>query len=142
MFSEFTDLDTMLLITFILFAIGFLWHGPLFGKVWVKLSKIPATEIAKAKKKGFKGMWHLMALNFIGTFIMLYVLSGLISLLQITSPIQGAILGFWVWLGFFASTTILNSTLWEGKSWKLYSFNSIYWLVNLKIAGFLIVIWN
>ena len=142
MFNGIVNLGATLLITVILFIIGFLWYGPIFGKLWMRLSKIPAAEIAKAKKKGTKGMAKPMLLNFIGTFIMVYVLSGFLALLGINIPAQGALIGFWIWLGFFASTTLLGGVLWEGKSWSLFSLNGLYWLVTLKLAGFLAVLWN
>src|SRR5688572_15674164 len=142
MFNGIVNLGSTLLITVILFVIGFLWYGPLFGNLWLKLSKIPAADIAKAKKKGMKGMWKSMLLGFIGSFILTYVLTGFLVLLGVTSPIQGAMVGFWVWLGFFACTTLLNSVLWEGKPWSLYALNGLYWLVSLKVAAFLAVMWN
>lgn len=142
MFNGIVNIGSTFIITVILFVIGFLWYGPVFGNLWLKLSKIPAVEVAKARKKGMKGMWKSMLLNLIGTFIMVYVLAGLISLLGITSPAQGAVLGFWMWLGFFACTTLLGSVLWENKPWGLFALNGLYWLVELKLAGFLIVLWN
>ena len=142
MFNGIVNLGSTFLITIILFIIGFLWYGPIFGKLWLKLSKIPAADVAKAKKKGMKGMWKSMFLNFVGTFVMVYVLARLFSLLGVTVPLQGAVLGFWIWLGFFASTTLLGSVLWEGKPWGLFALNGLYWLVNLKLAGYLVVLWN
>ncbi len=133
---------SVLAITVVSFIFSFLWYGPLFGKLWLKLAKVPAIEVAKAKKKGMGGMGKQMLLGFIGTFILTYIFSGFISLLGIVDTVQGAILGFWIWLGFFASTTLLNGTLWEGKSWGLFFFNALYWLINLKMIGFLIVLWN
>lgn len=142
MFDSIVSFGSTFLITAILFVLGFLWYGPIFGKLWMKLSKIPAAEVAKAKKKGMSGMWKQMVLNFVGTFVMVYVLAGFISLLGITLPAQGAVIGFWIWLGFFACTTLLGGVLWEGKPWGLFALNGLYWLVNLKLAGFLIVLWN
>ncbi len=142
MFNGVVNLGSIFLITIILYIIGFLWYGPIFGKLWLKLSKVPAGEIAKAKKKGMKGMWKEMILNFVGTFVMTYVLACIIILLGTTSPLQGAIIGFWIWLGFFVSTTLLGGVLWEKKPWSLFALNGLYWLVTLKVAGFLIVLWN
>jgi hypothetical protein len=142
MLNGYVGFGSVLLITVILFVIGFLWYGPLFGKLWMKLSKISATEIAKSKKKGMNGMGKRMVLNFISTFIMVYVLAGLLSLIAVTVPVQGAVIGFWIWLGFFACTTLLGGVLWEGKPWGLYALNGLYWLVVLKLAGFLIVLWS
>ena len=135
MFGGFVSLGDV-----ILFFVGFLWYGPFFGRTWIKLSKIPAVEVAKAKKKGMKGMWKSMVLNFIGTFIMVYIIFGFVSLLGITSAMQGIVLGFWIWLGFFVCTTLLGSVLWEGKSWSLFAFNGLYWLVTLGLAGLLSIV--
>ncbi|MBM3232332.1 DUF1761 domain-containing protein [Candidatus Pacearchaeota archaeon] len=142
MFDGIVNFGSTALIAVILFIIGFLWYGPLFGKLWVKLSKIPAIEVAKAKKKGMSGMWKSIVLNLIGNFILVYVLTGVIVLLGVTSPMQGAIVGFWIWLGFFACTTLLNSVILEGKPWGLFALNGLYWLVCLKLAGFLTVVWS
>ena len=139
MFDSYVNFWTVLCVTIVSFILGFLWYGPLFGKHWVKLSRMPASEIAKAKKKG---MAKPALLNFIGTFVMVYVFASFISLLDIVNAIQGAVLGFWIWLAFFVCTTLLGGVLWEGKSWNLYVFNALYWLVNLKLIGFLIVVWS
>ncbi|MEK6792608.1 MAG: DUF1761 domain-containing protein [Nanoarchaeota archaeon] len=139
MFGSFVNVWTVLLVAVVSFVLGFLWYGPLFGKMWMKLSKVSAMHVAKSKKEG---MVKPAILNFIGTFVMVYVFAGFISLLDVVSAIQGAVLGFWIWLAFFASTTLLGGVLWEGKSWNLYVFNGLYWLVNLMLIGFLIVVWS
>ena len=137
MFGSSVNVLGVLIVAVISFILGFLWYGPLFGKQWLKLSKMPASEIAKAKSKS---MTKPMILNFIGTIIMVFVFAQIINLLGASSVGQGIVLGFWMWLGFFASTTILYGTLWEGKSWGLYVLNGLYWLVNLMVSGALIVI--
>ncbi len=125
--------------TVVSFIIGFLWYGPLFGKQWLKLSKISAADIAKGKQKG---MAKPMILNFVGTLIMAFVFAQLINIIGISSVGQAAVLGFWIWLGFFACATLLGSVLWEGKSWSLFVLNGLYWLVSLKVMGILLFIWS
>ncbi len=125
--------------TVVSFIIGFLWYGPVFGKHWIKLSKMSASDIAKAKQRG---MAKPATLNFIGTLIMAFVLANLLNLIGVSTSGQGAVLGFWIWLGFFASTTILGSVLWDNKSWGLFVLNGLYWLVNLMISGALLVMWT
>jgi len=142
MFGGDVNTGAVLAVTVVSFIFSFLWYGPLFGKLWVKLSKIPAIEVAKAKKKGMKGMWRSMVLGFFGTFVMAYIFSEFISLLGMIDVLQAAVLGFWIWLAFFACTTLLNATLWEGKSWSLFAFNAFYWIINLMLIGILIVVWG
>ncbi len=126
------------IVAILLFVIGFLWYGPLFGKNWIKLSKIPASEIAKAKQKS---MARPMILNFIGNLIMVFVLANFIKILGVSVVAQGMILGFWIWIGFFASTTLLGNVLWENKPWGLFVLNGLYWLIELMVASAILAVW-
>ena len=126
-------------VSVIVFVIGWLWYGPLFGKMWMKLSGISAADIAKAKKKGMTGK---LVLNFIGTFVSAFVFSKILVSVGASSAVAGAVMGFWVWLGFFAATTLLGSVLWESKPWGLFVLNGLYWLVNLIVMGALLVAWG
>jgi len=139
MFGLEINLLAIFVVTLISFALGLLWFGPLFGKHWIKLSKIPASEIAKAKQKS---MTKPMILNLIGNLITAYILSNFINILGISVAIQGIILGFWIWLGFLACTTLLNSVLWDGKPWDLFVLNGLYWLVDLMLAGLILAVWR
>ena len=137
MFSDIVNLLSVLCVAIVSFILGFLWYGPLFGKQLIKLSKVSAQSISKSKKKG---MFKPALLNFIGTLIMVYVFAGFISLFEVINPLQGAVLGFWIWLAFFASTTLLGDVLWGGKPWELFVLNGFYWLVNLMLSGLLLVV--
>ncbi len=121
-----------------LFIIGWLWYGPIFGKTWMRLNKIGAKEMAVAKKKSMLGM---MFMNFIGTLIMVCVLSNLMLNVGAGGVSEALQLAFWVWLGFFASTTLLGSVLWDNKPWGLFFLNGAYWLVSLEVAALILVWW-
>ncbi len=138
MFGTEINFFSILITSIVLFVIGFLWYGLLFGKQWLKLSKIPALEIAKSKHKG---MVKPSTFNFIGNIVLVYVLANFVNLFGISSVGQGAILGFWIWLGFFASTTLLGSVLWENKPWSLFALNGLYWLIELMVACAILAIW-
>lgn len=45
--------------------------------------------------------------------------------------------GFWNWLGFIAPV-MLGMVIWEGKSWKLWSLQSGYYLVSLIVQGIIL----
>ena len=112
------------------FVVGMLWYSPaLFGNLWAKLSKV---DIKKSKNKSSVGV--SMLLGFISTLILASVFQYLIVLLKYSGLAAGATLGFWLWLGFLA-TSLLGGVLWEGKPWGLYILNSVYWLVNLLVIG-------
>ena len=112
------------------FVVGMLWYSPaLFGNLWAKLSKV---DIKKSKNKSSVGV--SMLLGFISTLILASVFQYLIVLLKYSGLAAGATLGFWLWLGFLA-TSLLGGVLWEGKPWGLYILNSAHWLVNLLVIG-------
>ena len=117
--------------------IGFLWYGPLFGKVWIKLSTISPKQMKEMKKKSI-GKSYFLA--FLGILLMSYILSLLVSYFSATTFEQGAWLGFLLWAGFFV-TSKLQMMLWEGKPFKLYLLNVIQDLFVLVIIGGVLAIW-
>ncbi len=125
--------------TVISFVIGMLWYMPLFGNVWRREMKITDKEMRMAKEKG---MAVPMILNLIGTFVMAFVVAIFVGWLNLSSFADGAVLGFWIWLGFFAATTLLGSVIWEMKSWTLFFINAAYWLVNLIVVGGILAVWR
>jgi len=120
------------------FVIGFLWHGPLFGKVWMNLSGITQAQMEEAKAKGMGAMAPQMACAFIQQLVVAAVLAHLITALGIADPVAAATLAFLLWLGFIA-TTLLNQVLWENKSLNLYLFGIVYHLVSLIVMAVIIV---
>ncbi|MBI3341789.1 DUF1761 domain-containing protein, partial [Candidatus Curtissbacteria bacterium] len=95
--------------------------------------------IEKAKKAGM--MPKQMAIAALGALVMSYVLAHFVQLGTNATAVDGAMVGFWIWLGFIATTT-LSSVLWERKSWNLYLLNNGYYLVLLLINGALLTVWK
>ncbi len=103
---------------------GALWHGPLFGRLWMKLAKV--TEL-KGAARGY-------GLNALTTLVMSYILAHFMAYAQATTVLAGIQTAFWLWLGFIATVT-LGPVLWEGKPLKLYLFNNAYNLLGLAVMG-------
>jgi hypothetical protein len=108
-------------------ALGFLWYGPLFGKVWMKHSGIHMPE----HKPGLAEMMGPVGLSLIGAVLASYMLSVIGG---------GWRAAAWLWLGFVVPV-YLNFKGWEGKSWPFVFVNAGYWLVYLLIAGAVIGNW-
>lgn len=109
--------------------VGFLWYGPLFGKIWMRLSEI-TPDPAKAKEMGLSYF-----LTFIGSLAMSYILSQFMVVVGAYSDVaRGLMVGFLSWLGFVAPVT-LGTVLWEGKSWRLWILNNGHYLVALLVMG-------
>lgn len=120
------------------FIIGFLWHGPVFGKVWLQLMNISAQELEAGKKEMGKKMPYVMLAALVQQFITAAVMGLLIQALGITSFVGAVTLAFWIWLGFVA-TVLLNGVLWEKRSINLYLFNIAYHFVILAAMAKVLV---
>lgn len=123
-------------------VLGFLWYGPLFGKQWMALMAFTPEKMKEMKAKGMGKSYALLAL---GSLLMSYVTGHALifasSYLQITGVAAGLMVGFWNWIGFVAPVT-MGTFLWEGKSWKLWFLNAIYYLVALCIMGVILALWR
>lgn len=114
-------------------VLGFLWYSPiLFGKEWMDLS-----GIAKSAKKN---MVLGYILSFAASFVGAFVLKQFIDLFYIVNFFDAIQLGFWIWLGFVA-TTMINSIAFEGKSWKLFVINAGYQLGAILLMSWILSYW-
>lgn len=119
-------------------VLGGLWYSPLlFGKAWMKLSGFTEKDMEKAKQKG---MFLSYFFNFVSILVMAYVLSHFVDYAGATDWRGGLQAGFWIWLGFVA-TVMLGMVLWEGKPFRLYLINVLYWLVALLGMGAILAVW-
>lgn len=119
-------------------GIGFLWYGPLFGKLWMQMAGLDDKKLQKAKQKG---MAKTIAVASISTLVMSYILAHFVDYVEAKTIADGAVLGFWLWLGFFA-TTQLGIVLWEGKPIKLYLINTFHYLVALIVMAAILAVWG
>jgi hypothetical protein len=117
--------------------VGFLWYGPLFGNLWIKLSGWTPKQVALGKKQNMTGR-YITAL--IGSFVMAVVLDILYASMGVDIAILGLAFGFLIWVGLMLTLT-LSSVLWEGKSVKLYMLNNAYNLVNILVMSAIVASW-
>ncbi len=122
------------------YVLGFLWHGPLFGEIWMKWSGISQKEVEELKKKGLAGMWKSMLGALFIAGIMSYIMAHFVDYTGATTVFEGMQTGFWIWLGFVV-TVQLNSVLWEKKPFKLYVLNTGYQFVSLLMMGAILAAW-
>lgn len=125
------------------FIIGFLWYSVFFMKPWMKemgLEKLTP----KQRKEGMKEMPKSMAINFVTLLITAWVLNYVIvfagAFYKVTGVQAGVQSAVWIWLGFFA-TTLVNTVIWEKKSWKLYGINVSHHLAGLLAMGAILGAW-
>jgi hypothetical protein len=123
------------------FVIGFLFHGPVAGKLWMKLANIHPTGNEK-----FKDMIPQMLWNLLVQFITAFVLAAII-LFASTSPYlsgnqfwKGVILAIWLWLGFLVTSSSIE-VIWMGRNYKLWLFEVVSSFVVMVTMGAIIAGW-
>ena len=72
---------------------------------------------------------------------MAFVLAVLISYTGVSTMLQGAILGFLVWIGFLA-TLGLTSQIYSMKPWSIYLIDAGYQLVYSMVMGVILAAWR
>lgn len=116
-------------------VLGALWYSPvLFGKQWMKLSKVKMNaEMKKKAKFSYIGM-------FVGSIITALILSAVVDYANAATFLEGLLIGVLVWFGFVATTQI-GAVLWEGKPKALFLLNTAFSLVNYAIVGGIVAVW-
>jgi hypothetical protein len=128
------------------FALGSIWYGPLFGKVWSKAmgfagdAKPTGAEIAKGS-----------VLNVIGAFLMAFVLAHDVAIWRPSTwnalgtddaaHVYGFFAGLFVWLGYIVPM-LLNGVAFERKSWKVFGIGAAYQFLSLQIMGMILSYWR
>lgn len=116
-------------------VLGYVWYGPLFAKAWMKEIGKTEAEIRKNAKPSMYGF------TFVGALVTAYVLAHFVYYAGATTAANGALTGFWAWLGFVA-TSMLSIKIFENRSWNLYAINTGYYLVMFIIMGIILAVWQ
>jgi hypothetical protein len=123
------------------FVFGFLFHGPLFGKLWMKLANIHPTG-----KEKLSDMIPQLIWNFIVNLVTAFVMGGILwAVFQSPSMgdktwYRGAIMGVWLWLGFLVTSSSIE-VIWMGRSLKLWLFETGCSLVIMASMGAILAGW-
>lgn len=119
------------------FIIGFLFHGPVLGKTWMRLANIHPTGNEK-----LKDMAPQMVKNFLMNVVCAYVLSlfyvfASTSLIMSSSVLTGILVAFLIWIGFIFTSSSMD-VIWMGKSYKLWLFELFTSLISFLAMGAII----
>lgn len=123
------------------FVLGFLFHGPVAGKLWMKLANIHPTGNEKFKDMIPQMMWNLLV-QFITAFVL-----AVIYLFASSSPyiggkgiLGGMILAVWLWFGFLVTSSSIE-VIWMGRNYKLWLFETVSSLIVMVVMGGIIAGW-
>ncbi len=128
------------------FVLGFLFHGPLFGKLWMKLAGIKeptAEEMSAARKTMWKPVLANLAVNILMSYILAVVYTLAASSALVTS--SGMALGIYcaavLWLGFVVPVTLIE-VIWMGRTCKHWAFEAACSIIYICAMGAIIGSWN
>lgn len=120
-------------------ALGALWYSPLlFERPFVALKGFTPEQVEAIRAASHAGeVGGALAVSLLTA----YVLAHFVRFTGAEDAPRGALAGFWLWLGFVA-TTNLSTVLFEGRPLGLYLINNGYHLVGLLGMGALLAVWR
>jgi len=122
----------VLVAAIVQWVFGYLWYGLLFKKDYKALIQ---TEGAATPNAG-----GVMALIFIANLIVSFALAKIIPLTGWTGFGKGSLVGAILGLGFVVPP-IFAGHISEGKPFKLFGINALYWLIAMYLSGGILAIW-
>jgi hypothetical protein len=109
--------------------LGFLWYGPLFGKMWMRASGVNPDG---------RNMAPLLALSILLSIIAATLLAVWIGY---NGPLKGAAKGLLAG-AVFGGGALGTSYLWEGRSLKLWLINAGYVTGQYGLIGLILGLWH
>ena len=130
---------TILICAVTAMVIGFIWYGPLFGKIWRQMME-GDTKSIEQNEAIKKSMWIAylaqLILSIITAWTLLYFIS---NWTNFTASFVG--IAVCAWFGF-VMTTNASAALWSGRpkkiAWKIFSISSGAQFVTFIVFGLII----
>jgi hypothetical protein len=117
----------VILATVATVIIGGFWYSPaLLGPFWAR-SHLFDLNVLKPSPISY-------GLAVLGAFVEALVLGVLIKYLPVTSILNGAYVGFLVWLGFVV-TTQFSAVIWAKKPLGAFAVDITCYLITLVVSG-------
>ena len=127
----------VLVAAVVMFMIGGLWYGLLFAKRWVEVHGFTDEQVqAMAKTQG-----RSFAIFFVSDLVMAVILSLFIINLDIQNAVQGAGLGFLMWLGIAATIGACKNAA-SNKPLAAYVIDTSHELAALVVMGMILGAWR
>ncbi len=113
------------------YAIGFAWHGPVFGKLWMSYNKLTPPKKDEMK---FSMMLPGLSANLALVVVMSAVLGGLFQMSGLQTLGDALTLTLLLWLPFTA-LVIVNGGAWEGHKPGHIALDVAHTLVQELVMG-------
>ncbi len=114
----------MAIITSIM--VGWVWHGLVFGKLWVRLTRLDTIS----KEEAMKGMYPGLAANIVMVFVQAALLGRALQILTLRNVGDALIIAVLLWLPFSA-LVLLNTYVWARRPMLLWVLDALYNLASM-----------
>ena len=118
------------------FILGFLWYGPLFGEPWMGMVGLDMATI-EANPPG-AGEWIT---NIVSAVVSMYVLAWLFTRINVTSLVQGLLIGLLIGFAFVLLST-MTSGMFAKDPYALAWITGGYTTVGLALGGAVLGAWT
>ncbi len=124
------------------FILGFLFHGPVTGKLWMKLADIHPTGNEKLGDMVPQMLWNLLSnlVTALGVAI-IYAFAATSPSLSDTGLWGAVLISLVVWLGFLVTSSSIE-VIWMGRKAKLWLFECGCSLIVMFVVGLIIGAWR
>ncbi len=129
-----TNVLAVLAAAVLQWLVGWVWYGVIFNKTYRAL--VGASETGKPANAG-----GVMALTFVTNLILAFALAKIVILSGVATVTMGMFVGVVCGLGFVVPP-LLAQHVSEGKPFKLFGINAIYWLIAMALGGCLLAMWH
>jgi len=119
-------------------AIGFVWYGPLFGSMWMKLVGLTKQD---TKKAGSLPLVAGIVLGFIQAFVLRHFIVYASNYYPTYSESSvGMLTAVWAWVGFVLPA-LGTAYLFALRRKKLLAIDALYNFVALAAMGLILANW-
>lgn len=120
-------------------AIGYVWYGPLFGKLWMKVTGLSEMS-EEAQKKMMKESNKLYAVQFVLVLFQVWVLAR-----SFTGSLDAPQNMVWIWAAIVVPT-LAGTAMWNNDSskvkWTKFLLQAGYQLVIFVLFGLVLGMWK
>ncbi len=114
--------------------IGYLWYGPIFGKMWMGAMGKTEEEIRASRSSA------AIPISIVTAFITAVALASVMSAAGVDTVTNGIVWGLFAAFGFIA-TSQMNNAVYEGRNSTVTALYIIYQLFTLAVMGAIIAVW-
>lgn len=123
------------------FVVGFLIHGPIAGKLWLRLTGIVPTSNEKFSDMYGQMFWNFVVNVFTATgFAFVYTLAATSPLLSGPTLTLGLACGAIIWLMFLVPSSAIE-VIWMGRSKKLWLFEVVSSFAVMMALATVVTLW-